>query len=80
MVNDVKRGVLQVSVDEGYGSPATAQTRLRDKKNLTATAAQQISLLIAKKETRAAKQTLERQLRQADRLAKIGRFSAGVAH
>ncbi len=44
------------------------------------TTAQQIGLIVGKKEIKTARQELEQQLRQADRLAKIGQFSAGVAH
>ena len=50
------------------------------KKAFLVTVAKQVAILIGKKETRLAKQTLEQQLRQADRLAKIGQFSGGVAH
>lgn len=36
--------------------------------------------MVAKKENKREKLVLQQQLRQADRLAKIGQFSAGVAH
>ncbi|BCS89752.1 PAS domain-containing sensor histidine kinase [Pseudodesulfovibrio sediminis] len=77
MVNKERRGVLSVAVREkGRGRVAF----IEDEMDLFATAAQQIAVTIAKKETRKAKHELERQLRQSDRLAKIGQFSAGVAH
>lgn len=76
MVHKERRGTLAVCVENGYRTPVF----IDDEKDLLATTAQQIAVIVAKKETREAKQTLESQLRQADRLAKIGQFSAGVAH
>ncbi|WP_419785276.1 PAS domain-containing sensor histidine kinase [Pseudodesulfovibrio sp.] len=51
-----------------------------DERDLLTAVAQQVAVMVARKETRVAKRTLEAQLRRADRLAKIGQFSAGVAH
>lgn len=76
MIHGERRGTLTVCVDEGYRHPVF----IDDEKDLLTTAAHQIAIIVAKKETREAKKALESQLRQADRLAKIGQFSAGVAH
>ncbi len=78
LVNEEHRGMLTVSVDNNEEHPSPAI--LRHKKGFLVMVAKQVSILIGKKETRRAKQALESQLRQADRLAKIGQFSAGVAH
>lgn len=72
------RGSITVCV-EGEAGPGRPFF-INSEKDILTTAAQQISIIVAKKEIRSAKQELERQLRQADRLAKIGQFSAGVAH
>lgn len=79
VVNREKRGSLTVSVDNGFSSDAETEFS-EGERGLFATVVQQVAIVIAKKETRQAKLELERQLRQADRLAKIGQFSAGVAH
>ncbi len=77
MVHEEKRGSLRAVLKAG-GLAGTRFTR--DERDLLATAVRQVAAIVAKKETRLAKQALESQLRQADRLAKIGQFSAGVAH
>jgi len=76
IVNHERRGTLTVCAQGGQAGPPF----IDDERDLLATAAQQVAVIVAKKETREAKKTLESQLRQADRLAKIGQFSAGVAH
>ncbi|MBC16907.1 MAG: PAS domain-containing sensor histidine kinase [Desulfovibrio sp.] len=76
LVHKEKRGVISVCAQRPSKRPAF----IEDERDLLRTAAQQVSVMVAKKETRQAKQELESQLRQADRLAKIGQFSAGVAH
>lgn len=74
------RGTITVAV-EGGGKDSDGQSVfIEDEKDLLTTAAQQIAIIVAKKEIKSAKLELEQQLRQADRLAKIGQFSAGVAH
>ncbi|WP_285906935.1 PAS domain-containing sensor histidine kinase [Pseudodesulfovibrio pelocollis] len=78
-VNKERRGMLVVSL-EGHGRRARNAEFIEDENDLLATVAQQIALIVAKKEERRARQQLEQQLRQADRLAKIGQFSAGLAH
>ncbi|NDV18506.1 PAS domain S-box protein [Pseudodesulfovibrio sp. JC047] len=77
-VNEDHRGMLTVSVNNDEINPSPAM--LRHKKGFLVMVTKQIAILVGKKETRRAKLTLESQLRQADRLAKIGQFSAGVAH
>ncbi|WP_319542447.1 ATP-binding protein [uncultured Pseudodesulfovibrio sp.] len=78
VVNEEHRGMLTVSVDKDSNNPSPAV--LKHKKGFLVMVAKHVAILIGKKETRRAKQALESQLRQADRLAKIGQFSAGVAH
>ena len=76
-INDEKRGAVTVSVAE---VPRDGESFLDDEKDMFSTVVRQVNVTVSKKETRKAKQELERQLRQSDRLAKIGQFSAGVAH
>lgn len=76
VVNNEKRGSLSVAVRDDAARPGF----LEDECDLFTTVVQQVVILVSKRETRLAKQELERQLRQSDRLAKIGQFSAGVAH
>jgi len=80
VVNKEKRGVLAVYVEARNNGRRNHRVFIEDEKDLLATAAQQVATLVGKKETKRAKQVLEQQLRRADRLAKIGQFSAGVAH
>ncbi|MEF2230603.1 MAG: ATP-binding protein [Pseudodesulfovibrio sp.] len=77
MVLGDKRGSLRVVLKPG-GLGGGRFTK--DERDLLAAVAQQVAVMVARKETRQAKHALESQLRQADRLAKIGQFSAGVAH
>jgi len=76
VINNDRRGTLVVTT--------TGRRRrrpfIKNEEDLFVTAAQQIAILVAKKEARQDKLALEAQLRQSDRLAKIGQFSAGVAH
>lgn len=79
LVSRKKRGFLTVSVNNGF-SDDTETEFSEGERGLFATVVQQVGIVVSKKETREAKQELEGQLLQADRLAKIGQFSAGVAH
>ncbi|TIH18096.1 PAS domain S-box protein [Marinifilum sp. JC120] len=74
------RGNITVAVENDGQQGEGESVFIDDEKDLLSTAAQQVSIIVAKKEIKSAKQELEQQLRQADRLAKIGQFSAGVAH
>lgn len=76
MVNKQRRGTLTVCVEGGYNGPPF----IDNERDLLATTARQLAVIVAKKEDHDAQKALESQLRQADRLAKIGQFSAGVAH
>ncbi|XPV75902.1 MAG: ATP-binding protein [Desulfovibrio sp.] len=80
MINKERRGFLRVAVETDMNEEIKNPVFIEDEKSLLSTAAHQVALLIAKKEGKAAKKNLEAQLRQADRLAKIGQFSAGLAH
>ncbi|WP_320175381.1 ATP-binding protein [Maridesulfovibrio sp.] len=74
------RGSVTVSVEYAGPKRKGESVFLDDENELLVTTAQQIGLIVGKKEIKTARQELEQQLRQADRLAKIGQFSAGVAH
>jgi signal transduction histidine kinase len=74
-----RRGVVEVSytqqmptIDEG--------PFLREERSLLNAIAQQVALIIERRETEENKARLEDQLRHADRLATIGQLAAGVAH
>jgi signal transduction histidine kinase len=53
---------------------------LKEERHLIDTIARQVSLFVEQKETEEEKETLQEQLRHADRLATIGELAAGVAH
>ena len=53
---------------------------LEEERHLIYSIARQLSLLLEKHEAQYRKQELVKQLRHADRLAKIGQFAAGFAH
>jgi len=80
MINKEKRGKLVVCVEDSSPRKLRRPDFIEDENDLLATAARQIAMTVAKKEAKQARQLLEQQLRQADRLAKIGQFSAGLAH
>ncbi len=52
----------------------------REERNLIDTVAEEIAVIVTRKETEKEKTNLENQLRHADRLATIGQLAAGVAH
>ncbi len=79
IVNGVLRGIVEVVylknmpvLDEG--------PFLKEERNLINTLAQQLSIVIERREAEAEQQRLHGQLRHADRLATIGKLAAGVAH
>ena len=76
VVNNEKQNSLSMTIHDDAARPGF----IEDERDLFSTVVQQVMILVSKRETRLAKQELERQLRQSDRLAKIGQFSAGVAH
>lgn len=78
-VGDARRGKLKICVT-GRKRGFRKKVFLEDESNLLATAGQLVAMVVSKREAREARERLELQLRQADRLAKIGQFSAGVAH
>ncbi len=53
---------------------------LEEERHLIDSIAQQISLILERRQTEDEKQRLQEQLRHADRLATIGQLGAGVAH
>jgi len=79
LVSGQHRGVIEVAyledrpeMDEG--------PFLKEERNLIDALAQQISLIIQRRQAEEDKLRLQDQLRHADRLATIGQLAAGVAH
>ncbi len=79
IVKGEKRGVIEVGytkvkpdLDEG--------PFLKEERNLINVIANQISLIVQRKEAELDRMILQEQLRHADRLATIGQLAAGVAH
>lgn len=73
------RGELEVSYRETNPEFA-AGPFLREERELLNSVAHEITMLIERAESAAAKAALAEQLRHADRLATIGQLAAGVAH
>lgn len=86
MVHGKTRGKLTVfydgafTMEPGDGEDGDASTFFDADIELVRTVCKQFSFIIAKKEALTKQETLERQLRHADRLAKIGQLASGVAH
>lgn len=78
VVHKIRRGRLCVSLTGETGGQAHAFCDT--EQTLLSALAKHVSWIIAKREALATKRNLEKQLRHADRLAKIGQFAAGVAH
>lgn len=79
LVHKVRRGHLCVSLS-GDETDGSGRTFGDTEQALLGALAKHVGWIIAKREALATKRNLERQLRHADRLAKIGQFAAGVAH
>lgn len=73
------RGGIDIFLPEGFESPETSHLTPEERR-LIRTIARQLGLLIEKENSRAQMAALEAQVRHADRLAKIGRLAAGIAH
>ncbi len=78
-VNNIQRGLIEVAyteqmpqIDEG--------PFLYEERNLINVVAQEIGLIIERKEAAEEKEQLVKQLLHADRLATIGQLAAGIAH
>jgi len=80
-INNIICGFISVCY---IGNPTDQQNNsfvfLEEEKYLIYSIARQLSLLLEKHEAQNRKQELLKQLRHADRLAKIGQFAAGFAH
>lgn len=78
-INDSKRGELSVCYAEKkpefYEGPF-----LKEERNLIDSFAEEISMLIERKLAEKEKESIQGQLRHADRLATIGQLAAGIAH
>jgi two-component system NtrC family sensor kinase len=74
-----RRGELAVWYSRHHAEFA-AGVFLREERDLLASVAHEVAMLIERNEAAAARETLAEQLRHADRLATIGQLAAGVAH
>ncbi|PKN77821.1 MAG: sensor histidine kinase [Candidatus Cloacimonetes bacterium HGW-Cloacimonetes-1] len=79
MVNYQPRGIIEVFYQtiSAYSSPVAF---LREEEQLLKTVAQQIALIIERKQIEETNAKLQEQLRHADRLATLGQLVAGIAH
>ncbi len=81
VISGKPRGAIDIIYTTDAGDSAGEQIRfLPEEHRLLRTIARQAALLIEKKLADEKKSELENQLRHADRLAKIGQLTAGVAH
>lgn len=80
-VQGKKRGKVKVVYsEEKEKSTDKTISFLKEEHNLLKTIARQLALIIEKREADEKRLELEGQLRHADRLAKVGQLTAGVAH
>lgn len=81
IIQGIKRGAVEIIYSEKHPERSDIEVPfLQEEKNLLKTIAGQVALIIEKKEADNKRDELEGQLRHADRLAKIGQLTAGVAH
>jgi len=81
IIQGIKRGAVEVIYSEKHPERSDIEIPfLQEEKNLLKTIAGQVALIIEKREADNKRYELEGQLRHADRLAKIGQLTAGVAH
>lgn len=76
IVQGMNRGTIAV----GYSPSIPATPLLDEEQRLLDEVARQIALIVERTEARQAHNTLQEQLRHADRLATIGQLASGVAH
>jgi signal transduction histidine kinase len=82
VIQEASRGLVKVIYAlETQGSPKSGDLSfLKEECSLLRTIAHQLALIIERKEAEEKHAALENQLRHADRLAKVGQLSAGIAH
>ncbi len=81
IIQRIRRGAVEVIYSEKHPEQSDIEIEfLQEERNLLKTIAGQVALIIEKKEADNKRYELEGQLRHADRLAKIGQLTAGVAH
>ncbi len=81
LINGKQRGMISaVYSQEPYPAKPGEPVFLKEEQNLLRTIAKQLALILDKKEGDIRKAELENQLHHADRLAKVGQLSAGLAH
>jgi signal transduction histidine kinase len=78
-VNRKVRGLIEVAYLEARVEFAEGPF-LAEERSLIDTVAQEVGLIVERRETEESQANLQAQLRHADRLATIGQLAAGVAH
>jgi two-component system NtrC family sensor kinase len=79
VVSGRARGTVEVIYDQDRATLHEGPF-LEEERHLIAALAREVSRLVERHEARAEKQSLEEQVRHANRLATIGQMAAGVAH
>jgi len=83
MAEVVVGGTVQGTIEVGYAREKRELDEgpfLIEERNLIDTVAHEVALIIERMQAAEDKETLQEQLRHADRLATIGQLAAGVAH
>ena len=81
LINGKQRGMISaVYSQEPYPPKPGEPVFLKEEQNLLRTIAKQLAMILEKKQSDIRKKELENQLHHADRLAKVGQLSAGLAH
>jgi len=78
-VNGKLRGFIEVVYTDARTEFAEGPF-LEEERSLIDTVAQEVALIVGRRETEASQSILQAQLRHADRLATVGQLAAGVAH
>ena len=77
LVDNVKRGTVRFIIDR---LSVSDKVFLEENRNLINSLVREVCQLIQRREAEEAREKLQEQLRHADRLATIGKLSAGIAH
>lgn len=81
LINGKQRGMIRAAYSQEPDSARAGEpVFLKEEQSLLRTVAKQLAMILEKKEGDIRKDELEKQLHHADRLAKIGQLTAGLAH
>ncbi|MGE0083530.1 MAG: ATP-binding protein [Desulfococcaceae bacterium] len=80
LIRGKQRGMIRAAYSQEYPANRDESVFLKEEQNLLRTVAKQLAMILEKKEGDIRKDELENQLHHADRLAKVGQLSAGLAH